>query len=129
MASTLSPSYVPPLKNLKDPIFEFIERVAQASPLNTWWIDPTTGRIRSRGSNLDPLGFLHAQIFDRYSRMDEFVDHGYALGLPREASVILAMASDNMLKGADTLLLNEVRRHLVARLINNTPTATAEEEK
>lgn len=108
-----------PLKGLKGPILAFIDRVATASPPGTWWVDPTHKRVRSRGSNLDPLGYLYAHVFDRYPRMDEIVRQGYALGLPKEASVVLAMASDNMLRGVDTLLLHEVRRYLISKLVTN----------
>lgn len=111
----------------KQPIFNVVDRIAQAR--HSWWVDPNSGCIRSRGSNLDPIGFLYSRLYARSARLEAFVDQGYAIGLNQESSLALSMSADNILQGSDSILLNEVRRYLINKLAPDqeivTPHATS----
>lgn len=101
---------------MSSPIFKVIDRIAEMK--HPWWVDPTNGRLRSRGINpMDPIGFLYHRLYDRFAKLEEFVDQGFALGLSQEASLVLAMSADNVLRGSDSILLNEVRSYLLNKLV------------
>lgn len=59
-----------------------------------WWLTPH-GKVRARGSNLDPLCELARKKLRRPSRLHQFMSAGRDLGLSDSETLDIAVASDN----------------------------------
>lgn len=84
-----------------------------------WWVKPSSGAIRSRSSNLDPISYYFAYLYEKPPVMEDFIKQGLAIGLSRQDSITLAMASDNLLYGADSIDLHTARRFLLHSLCHH----------